>query len=230
LEGEEKREQLEIGKMISTFSGERSSDVILLIGDHEGFLNDEKTVDFILDKVMKPCGKLSLKSSTANNEISSKLVKHLGLSGFLKVKVSSDQLITAEKDKSEVGEVKPLSFAKTANTNGVKVDAWKISATDETEGDFIDEDALLDEEDWKKPDPASLKVCGTTGKRKACKDCSCGLAEELSGASIVSAPAQKSACGSCYLGDAFRCATCPYLGTKPFKPGEKVQMANDIDL
>lgn len=38
-------------------------------------------------------------------------------------------------------------------------------------------------------------VCGTTGKRKACKDCSCGLAEELSGAQN-NGPAVKSSCGN----------------------------------
>ena len=140
---------------------------------------------------------------------------------------------------------------------------------------MIDEDNLLDEEDVLKPEASSLRgrsnitskiihfviitwrndnisVCGTTGKRKACKDCSCGLAEELNGAAPQAKPANSS-CGSvrtmkfnilicknsdnvsslnklnknrlmfqCYLGDAFRCASCPYLGMPAFKPGEKV--------
>lgn len=44
-------------------------------------------------------------------------------------------------------------------------------------------------------------VCGTTGKRKACKDCSCGLAEELEqeareGKVVDTTNAPKSSCGS----------------------------------
>lgn len=41
-------------------------------------------------------------------------------------------------------------------------------------------------------------VCGTTGKRKACKDCSCGLAEELAqdGKPQTNTANAKSSCGS----------------------------------
>jgi anamorsin len=42
-------------------------------------------------------------------------------------------------------------------------------------------------------------VCGTTGKRKACKDCSCGLAEELAaekGEKTISSKTATSSCGS----------------------------------
>ncbi|XP_067090322.1 anamorsin isoform X1 [Osmerus mordax] len=151
--------------------------------------------------------------------------------------------MSASKPNFEVGSSSQLklSFGKKTpkpvekpalDPNAAKM--WTLSANDMNDDDveLVDSDDLLDADDLKKPDPTSLKApsCGdgTTKKKKACKNCTCGLAEELEGESQggQKTPQPKSACGSCYLGDAFRCASCPYLGMPAFKPGEKILLDN----
>lgn len=122
--------------------------------------------------------------------------------------------VIAEKPSFEIGSSVKLNFGKEKSSN-----VWKLD--DSIDEELINEDELLDENDIIKVNTSSLRVCSTTGKRKACKDCSCGLAEELSGKTVQEGTV-KSSCGNCYLGDAFRCASCPYLGMPAFKPGEKV--------
>ena len=89
---------------------------------------------------------------------------------------------------------------------------------------------VLEEEDLKKP--MAKEKCST--QKKACKNCSCGRAEGKIVVQIENTndldttkfeeQQKKGGCGSCALGDAFRCSSCPYLGMPAFKPGEKVQI------
>jgi len=94
--------------------------------------------------------------------------------------------------------------------------------------EIIDEDNLLDNEASYNRLGAD-ESCST--KPKACANCSCGRAEqealEAQGVDIakkIETGNVASSCGSCYLGDAFRCASCPYKGLPAFKPGDKVKL------
>lgn len=124
--------------------------------------------------------------------------------------------IIAEKPSYEMGSTIALSFSK------LKTNIWEVDVDDD---DLINEDSLLDDEDREKPVAPNLAVCEMVVKRKPCKDCTCGLREESNDV-VVEMKNEKSSCGSCYLGDAFRCGSCPYLGMPAFKPGEKVVLSD----
>lgn len=79
------------------------------------------------------------------------------------------------------------------------------------------------------------KFCGD-GDRimpgKPCENCTCGK-KELFDAATSAEDKEKletgqveSSCGKCYLGDAFRCASCPYLGKPAFEAGDKIKLVN----
>lgn len=119
--------------------------------------------------------------------------------------------------------------------------AATATALVESDGDedMVDEDELLERDGLptKKCPPmngAELASAKSAG-RKPCKDCSCGLASVNDDGDGPSAKKEvnakdmdKSNCGNCSLGDAFRCAGCPYLGLPPFKPGEKVSISSTL--
>jgi len=91
--------------------------------------------------------------------------------------------------------------------------------------DLMDVDDLLGRTTSRSPTQSPLSCQAVVlRQRRPARTAPCGYAEELAGEKKEEAP-KTSACGNCYLGDAFRCASCPYLGMPAFKPGEKVQLS-----
>lgn len=116
-------------------------------------------------------------------------------------------------------------------------------------GDSIDEDDLISETE----DVITMVTCGKSKqrRRKACKDCTCGLKEmeeqeiesrrmkqqqvikfsedDLTEIDFTIEGKKVGGCGSCALGDAFRCSGCPYLGLPAFKPGQPINLNSISD-
>jgi len=159
--------------------------------------------------------------------------------------------------------VKPKSTAaiplRTKRRSASNKQNIKLALLSMDDSDTIDESTLLDPQDFTKPAVVQPAECAPSpGKRrKACKDCTCGLKEleEAENAAASKLPVvvlgddeldftvqgKTSSCGSCGLGDAFRCAGCtgpsniseadsvlgPFIGMPAFKPGEEVKLLRE---
>ena len=94
----------------------------------------------------------------------------------------------------------------------------------------INEDELMKNVETKLVE-VTEKFCGVGDgikPGKPCDNCTCGL-KEIYEASLAGGEAGiqvESSCGKCYLGDAFRCAGCPFRGQPAFEPGDKVKLQN----
>ena len=198
---------------------------------------------------LKPGGRLGVfvkDGSSFTSAIQKEVSKALTLEGFEDV-VSAYATTVSGTGATVVSGVKPrwergVKFSlekKTKKT--VSASAWE----DDDQDEMIDEDALLTEKDKAKP-TAEGEGVGCPPTRKPCKDCTCGRKEEeemkenaTPASSVVKMDLEndpndetfKSACGNCALGDAFRCAGCPYLGQPAFKENDeenKVVMLDDL--
>ncbi|XP_004245949.1 anamorsin homolog [Solanum lycopersicum] len=198
-----------------------SMDVVALICRSLEFPSDKLCGD--ISRVLKPGGTvlLSLSSQSVSKEKSTHDRKLLlaGFSDTQSFEAGHSIVITAKKPSWKVGS--SFSIKKVAKS------LPKVQIDDDS--DLIDEDSLLTEEDLKKPQLPSVDDCEVGKTKKACKNCTCGRAEAETKVQLGPTAEQlnnpQSACGSCGLGDAFRCGTCPYKGLPPFKLGEKVTLS-----
>ncbi|KAK2550398.1 Anamorsin [Acropora cervicornis] len=225
--------QLTLRELTGTFGDLRSQQKLISALKLAGFVNisEVRTVTTYLkiDSLIREMifqrnlmlfkmREMSLKSTSKNYLLLLRSRDHYSL--FSKFQVSAFKPVFEVGTSSQLsvnllpkpGEAKDATVAK----------IWTLSAQDidDDEIDVLDSDTLLDEMDLLKPDPASLKSISIV-------IFTCGLADEIE--EQGKEPVKKtvtSSCGSCYLGDAFRCASCPYLGMPAFKPGEKVALTS----
>jgi len=241
---EEIKGQVQNGKLVvfeqgANLDGASNVDAVIVYGAVSATNIDVALTQAL--KALKPGGFVVLcvpKGGISDEEASDKLL----FSGFVNTKstkVGEFSEISSSKPDYEVGSSQKLNLKRPAqDTKNI----WTAKATTD-ENDLIDEDSLLSETDRNAKPITKADDCevGKAGK-KACKNCTCGRAEEeVAGEApkpkltkeMLENPGVGSNCGSCSLGDAFRCGGCPYRGLPSFKVGEKITipdnfMADDI--
>jgi hypothetical protein len=181
-------------------------------------------------RALSPSGTLMVYADQQHHE---QILRDLVLNGYVECS-SSDTLVSARMPSYEVGSKSSIQMKSRATPTTAAAGAsttWSLPADDEEE-ELVDDELLLTEADKQLPAKAAADDCevGASG-RKACKNCSCGRAEAEGKPvkltqDMLDNPV--SSCGNCSLGDAFRCAGCPYRGLPAFEAGKKIQLASDF--
>jgi hypothetical protein len=228
---------------------------------------------------MKPGAKLQTQDSALNASDAMEAVL-AGLvqsdNGFEKPNFEPSAAVPLKfglKKKNKTQAPAPAPAPAPTGITGIGFDGPGMDHDRDDEDELINEDTLLTEEDLTRPimprtchhhthptyfttianKPAAPECQPKTGRRRrACKDCTCGLADRLEAEDKERRAAadkelnvmkldtgdlneldftvegKTGSCGSCALGDAFRCDGCPYMGLPAFKPGQEVQILNDV--
>jgi hypothetical protein len=171
------------------------------------------------------------------------------LKNIIKSKDNNNNLIITTNELSSTSTNSTSLPLRNSTSRTAKASLWAFTAPIKgTQSITIDESTLLTQQDLQRPTLIKRDDCDVKKTRKACKNCSCGLAEllldeeeqddlvqagfEPSSLSLPSSTETAlpgvggekkkgvrkikstvtSSCGNCYLGDAFRCGGCPYLG------------------
>jgi len=233
--------------------------------DYEGL---ESKLGFLLSQVLSgltPLGTFHLLSLSST--FRTLLPNSITSAGFIILPSTTDsETIIAQKPAQSTASSVPNGAVPLRKLNLRKTDSekkkaalWAITSSSPSTP-LIDAESLLTEEDKQRPVPTCEPIDPNAPPRrkKACKGCTCGLAEfeeeekknakivlvdgSQNGEAVIVEKSEKdrilkaartapitSSCGNCYIGDAFRCSSCPFKGLPAFKPGEKVEINFGMD-
>lgn len=173
-----------------------------------------------LIKVLKPGGTFSVTFLNGEAVQTKDVEKRVFMAGLTEFSQTGQGSFRAVRKVWKATATAASKFEQLVSGLESNPEALKAANPAITEAQLLQNDVVLESEKGGS--------CAT--KPKACKNCSCGRKEQeekgfqdqrvkdLENGNI------KSSCGSCYLGDAFRCATCPYKGLPSFEPGDKVKL------
>eukprot|EP01025_Chloroclados_australasicus_P019045 TRINITY_DN20229_c0_g1_i1.p2 TRINITY_DN20229_c0_g1~~TRINITY_DN20229_c0_g1_i1.p2 ORF type:complete len:271 (+),score=30.78 TRINITY_DN20229_c0_g1_i1:63-815(+) len=151
------------------------------------------------------------------------LCKKLLLSGFVDInELSNDDngiVIECKVPEYSLGASASLKTKTGVQQQQTK---WKISTDEDDE--FNNDEQGITKEPVTVPGKGS--GCGASSGRGACKNCICGRAEGKGPTKLTKSMVEnpQSGCGSCGLGDEFRCEGCPYKGLPKFEMGKKIEL------
>ena len=202
----------------------------------DGHLNTITFFDVVPDddilgevyRVLTPAGEMCIDMRASNNEIGASMTQTLSMYGFQPLRESSPYNLSYSKPQA----IQSISININTSASNTKVNpstgVWQVNADDLAESDLVDEEDLLNDGMVIEAPQGCGPVDTKTGKKRACKNCSCGLLQMEQEAAAEgkeldenTMDRSKSGCGNCSKGDAFRCDVCPFLGKPAFEPGQE---------